>query len=180
MKATAGAFTLIELVIALGIIMLVSGGVFLSLRNTSHRALQNASLELQADLRYAQRRAIMEGRRFGVQFEPTQNRYHIIEQNGRFFHVIRTVYFENGVRLRHTTGNRLVFLPRGTSSGGFSINLSNGRYWQRLTATVSGGRIQIHDITTEIPPTNIPTEIGIAKENTYAGIGFEKLHGRYS
>ena len=143
-------FTLIELVIALSIIMLVSAGVSIGLRNrnTDRRALQNASLTLQADLRYAQRRAIMEGRRFGVLFEPARNRYHIVARYpvSRPERIVRTVYFENGVRLQSTTGTHLMFLPRGTSSGGFTILLSNGSYWQRTTATVSGGRIRVFDI----------------------------------
>ncbi|MCL2571431.1 MAG: GspH/FimT family pseudopilin [Defluviitaleaceae bacterium] len=139
-------FSLLELLIALGIITIVSGGVFLAFRQTPRRALNNASIQLQADLRYAQRRAIQEGRRIGIIFEPAHNRYRIMSTSPT--EEIRVVYFQGGVRLRQTIpGARLDFLPRGTASSGFTISLSNGRYWQRLTATVSGGRIEIFDIT---------------------------------
>jgi len=138
-------FTLLELIIALGIITIVIGGIFLTLRPSTRRDLENASLTLQADLRYSQRRAIMEGQRIGIHFEPHYNRYSII--TGAPERVIRTVYLQNGVNLVETSAPRLMFLPRGTASAGFRITLSNGDYWQRITATVSGGRIHIFDIT---------------------------------
>jgi len=143
--ARSKGFTLLELVIALAVISIISGGVFFAFRPTQQRNLQNASLQLQADLRYAQRRAIIEGRRFGVAFDLTANNYRIVAENPR--ETIRTVYFQDGVRLRYVTGARLNFLPRGTASSGFRIRLSNGDYWQQLTATVSGGRIRIFEIT---------------------------------
>lgn len=137
--------TLLELVIALGLITIVSGGVLMASRGTDRRHLENASLQLQADLRYAQRRAITEGRRYGVVFEPAQNRYHVILD--RPVQTIRTVNLPGGVSILETTAPRIVFLPRGTVTEGFTIILQNGRYTQRLTGTVSGGRVRIFDIT---------------------------------
>ena len=141
---TANGLTLIELVIVVGIIAIISTGVLVSFRGSEHRELQNASLALQADLRYAQRRAIMEGRRYGIIFEVQHNRYHIVLDSPR--QTIRTVYLQNGVRLFEVSGPSLMFLPRGTASVGFRITLHNGSYSQQLTATVSGGRIRIFDI----------------------------------
>jgi len=143
MKNSRGV-TLIELAIVLGIITIVAAGIFVSTRSSYYRDLQNASLMLQSDLRYAQRRAIMEGRRYGVVFEVTENRYHVVLDNPQ--ETIRTVQFQNGVQLHSTSGPRLTFTPRGTASGGFRITLHNGSYSQQLTATVSGGRIRIFDI----------------------------------
>jgi len=143
MKATHGV-TLFELVIALGLLAIVSTGVFMSFRGNERRDLQNASLILQADLRYAQRRAITEGRRYGIIFEVQNNRYHVVLNRPR--ETIRTVYFQNGVTLHETSHHSLMFLPRGTASRGFRITLHNGPYSQQLTATVSGGRIRIFDI----------------------------------
>lgn len=142
-------FTLLELVIVLGVMVVVSSAVVVGINQNSRRHLNNASLALQADLRYAQRRAIAEGRRFTVAFEPRQNRYHIMKENhGSNMTIIRTIYFENGAQLVETSHPTLSFLPRGTASSGFRINLRNGGYWQRTTATVSGGRIRVFDITT--------------------------------
>jgi len=137
-------FTLIELVLILGIITIVSAGVLVSMRGNNYRTLHNASLALQSDLRYAQRRAITEGRRHGIVFERTQNRYHIVLDHPREH--IRTVYLPNGVIFQDVTGAQLMFLPRGTASSGFTITLASGNYRQDLTATVSGGRIRVWDI----------------------------------
>ena len=143
MKRNRG-FTLFELTIVLGLLTILATGLFLSTRSNYQRDLHNASLLLQADFRYAQRRAMIEGRRYGVFFNITQNRYYIALDTPR--EVIRTVYLQNGVHLRETSGPRLLFLPRGTASSGFRVTLNNGPYSQQLTATVSGGRIRIFDI----------------------------------
>ena len=134
-----------ELIIALAIVMIATSGVFLAFRQSDRRALHNASLQLQADLRYAQRRAMIEGRRVGVIFEPALNRYRVVSTRPTV--TLRTVYFENGVRLRYNSFPQLYFTPRGTSSSGFTIWLYNAGSWQRLTATVASGRIRIFDIT---------------------------------
>lgn len=145
-KKAQNGFTLLELIITLAVIIVVSGSVFLAFRQPDRRVLENASLQLQADLRYAQRRALIGGRQYGVLFEPAHNRYRVMA----FFpeEEIRAVYFSDGVRLRFSTEPVLRFHTRGTSTGGFRIRLSNGRYWQELTSTVSGGRIEIFAITT--------------------------------
>ena len=146
MKPTSG-LTLFELIIVLGIIAIVTTGIFVSMRGNEQRALENASLALQADIRYAQRRAIMEGRRIGINFSPANNSYSIMTQ--RPTTTIRTVYLQSGVVLVETSHDQLMFLPRGTASSAFRITLRNDAYWQRITATLSGGQVRIHDITRE-------------------------------
>ena len=139
-------FTLLELTITLAIMAIVSGGVFLAFRQPDRRNLENASLQLQADLRYAQRRALIGGQPISVLFEPAHGRYRVVAAYSE--EEIRAVYFRDGVRLRYSTRGELTFHTRGTPTGGFRIRLSNGRYWQELTSTVSGGRIEIFAITT--------------------------------
>jgi len=139
-------FTLLELTIALAIIAIASGGIFLVFRQSPRRDLENASLQLQADIRYAQRRAIIEGRRIEVRI----NRYHYVIRYvnpGGVFGEIRTVYFQNGVHIRQTNTNSIGFLPRGTVGGSGTLSLANARYEQNLTITVSGGRVEIKPIT---------------------------------
>jgi len=136
--------TLIELVLVLGIISIMAVGVFVNVRANERRALENASLALQADLRYAQRRAIMEGRRHGVMFDLRYNRYRIVVDRPR--RTIRTVYLPEGITLAEASGPSLMFLPRGTASAGFRVTLSSETYRQELTATVSGGRIRIFEM----------------------------------
>jgi len=149
LKKTRGV-TLLELAVVLAVIMVISGAVFIGISgNTNdYRTLHNAAVALQADMRYAQRRAVMEGRRFNVHFEPSLNRYSIVTwQPSREIH--RIIYFQDGITLRLTSfdGDSIGFLPRGTGVAG-TIVLSNGRYWQKLTTTVSGGRVYIYPITT--------------------------------
>ena len=145
MKKSRG-FTLLELIIVLGLAVVVMTGVFAHLRTNNRRNIQNASLAIQADLRYAQRRAMTEGIRYFVHFEPSQNRYHIMRYPNR---LVRTAYVQNGVNLfnNNFTNNRLIFLPRGTASMGGTIILNNPPYWQHITATVSGGRIRVFEPT---------------------------------
>ena len=136
--------TLLEMIIALAIVTILAVGIFVGTSGNSYRALHNASLALQADLRYTQRRAIMEGARHGIIFDMHNNRYNIVVDQPR--QIIRTVYMPSGVRLFDATHNQLMFLPRGTSSSGFRVTLVSGAYSQDLTATVSGGRVRIWDI----------------------------------
>jgi prepilin-type N-terminal cleavage/methylation domain-containing protein len=146
MKCTRG-FTLLEITIAAAVLTIIVGAVIItsSGNNNDERALRNAALSLQADMRYAQRRAVTEGRRVGVAFEVSRNRYHIITLDPLEIH--RTVYFQNGVTLLHTNFdfNRVMFLPRGTAVPG-TIVLTNGIYWQEITTTLSGGQVRIHTI----------------------------------
>jgi Tfp pilus assembly protein FimT len=159
-----GGITLLELTVAMAVSMIVLGVIFIGMRgnNTAYRDLENASIVLQSDLRYAQRRAMMEGRRVGITFDPARNRYTIRAWTP--FEYIRTVYLQNGVELFYSTHPQLYFLPRGTASSGFSLTLNNGVYWQRITATVSGGRIRVWDIT---------------REGLSNGIRYEELYGGY-
>jgi len=137
-------FTLLELVITLAVISIMGAVATLALRPTPRRHLHNASLQLQADLRYAQRRAIMEGRPHGIEFDIWQNRYRIMAFAPE--RELRVVYLQNGVWLGIPTHNRLHFTARGTASSGFSIRLHNEDYTRQLTATVSGGRIELGPI----------------------------------
>jgi len=149
-------FTLLELIIALAVIAIVSGGLFIVFRQTPRSALENASLQLQADLRYVQRRAIIEGRRFRLQLNSLNNGYYISFLNP--IEELRRVYFENGVRIRGNPRRRFEFLPRGTPDGATSTTLTLyiGRYEQDLTILLSGGRVYLRPIRA----TNLPNRGG--------------------
>ncbi|MCL2386437.1 MAG: GspH/FimT family pseudopilin [Defluviitaleaceae bacterium] len=146
MKQQRG-FTLMELVIVMAVLMVVVGVILVSVNGNSndYRVLSNAAVTMQADIRYAQRRAIMEGRRIGVHFDVLYNRYHIIDRHST---VLRTVYLPDGVNLLAVNydNQRLMYLPRGTASQAGTIALRKGRYHQEITTTVSGGQVRIHDI----------------------------------
>jgi len=140
----ARGFTLIELAVALAVMAAAVSVAALSLRQSDRRALNDASRTIQADLRLAQRMAMIEGRRWGVMFDRLENRYYVYHHLPRT--TVKTVDVPNGALIREISHTELVYTPRGTASTGFRIWLSKGRYWQRTTATVSGGRIEIKEI----------------------------------
>jgi len=146
MIKTRSGFTLMELVLVLGIIAIVSAGVFVSTQGNANRALENASLALQADIRYVQRRSIAEGQRYRITFELENNRYTISLVGSN--EIIRTVYLRDGVSLYSISGNlppQFDFLPRGTPSRGVTVTLSNGVFLQDITVVPSGGRADIRN-----------------------------------
>ncbi|MCL2189103.1 MAG: GspH/FimT family protein [Defluviitaleaceae bacterium] len=136
--------TLLELAAVLALLLVLSGGAAIGFRQTNRRALHNASLQLQADMRYAQRRAIMEGRQFGVVFDIPNNNYRIISTRPR--RTLRTVQIPNGVQLLESSAPQLLFHPRGTPTAGFRVILEHSGNTQRITASVAGGRIRVFDI----------------------------------
>ena len=145
--------TLVELTVAMAVALIIAGAVIWSFKPVERRMLQNASVQLQADIRYAQRMAIIEGRRWGVAFDGEANLYHIgtFRHLAGFGYVIdrieKTIPLENGVFIFHLSHDNMVYLPRGTAASGFSVMLAKGPYRQRLTATVSGGRVHVYSIT---------------------------------
>jgi len=144
MQKSKQGFTLLELTLVLGILSIVSVGAIIGVNSIDRRTLTNAVLTLQADLHYAQRRAITEGRRYGIVFEPLNSRYRIINVDANL--TVRTVYLPNGITL-HTNRAQIIYLPRGTAFSGATITLLSRQHRQQLTANVGGGRIHIEDMT---------------------------------
>ena len=147
MKSSSG-ITLIELTIVMAVMLIVTGVVVTGVNNMPYRHLQNASRRLQADMRYAQRRAIIEGREVVVSFSPRDNRYTVGTPGN--IEVFQRVYFRNGVQIgRPDLSNAFVvnYTPRGTVGNSTEIMLYNGELSQRLTVLVASGRVEIFPIT---------------------------------
>ena len=155
MKINNG-FSLLELTIVLGITLVIGAGILMQNRNNDYRHINNASNQLQADLQYAQRRAIMEGRRIGLHFNMEGTGYVVRYMDSfPFYYVInhgvrteiREVIFENGIFMIDITGenNWIGFTPSGRTSVAGSVYLRNrsGRYTQRTTVTPVSGRINV-------------------------------------
>lgn len=58
----------------------------------------------------------------------------------------KTAALPNGVSFMETSAPDMEYLPRGTGLRALKITLKKGRYWQKMTATVSGGRIEIKPV----------------------------------
>ncbi|MCL2364817.1 MAG: GspH/FimT family protein [Defluviitaleaceae bacterium] len=154
-----------ELAVAMGIVVVLAAVAVPVLRQVGNRTLYNTSLQLQADIRYAQQRAIREGRPIGIHFERATGRYRIVyftdvntpptaNANTRD---LRVVHLPSGVYFDYiTTGiNRIWFHPRGTPSHAFRVRLRQGgrisAVRQDTTVTVSGGRAFIWPINQPAP-----------------------------
>jgi len=140
-----GGYTLLELVVTLALVMIVSGGVFMAVRQQERRALYNAAYQLQADIRYAQRITLISGRPHDIWFEPVHNRYRIRSLYPTET-TIRYVYFQNGVRLRQTDRPSISYLARGTVGSPFTLTLESGRYRRRISVNISGGRAYVRPV----------------------------------
>lgn len=141
--------TLIELTFALAVLMVVLGVILAGTsRRNNYGDLYNAARIVQADMRYAQRRAVMEGRRFYVTFVLAENIYHIGTRNPIVHY--HTNALPHGVTfVPHTTfpsGNRAGFTPRGTPTHAGTVTLQKGRYQRRITVIPNGGRVEIKPV----------------------------------
>ena len=138
-------FTLIELIIILGVLAVVTGAIFIvvSGRNSTYRVIFTAANQLMSDIRYTRQRAIMEGEIVEIVFHGTAGRYTIRYRTGST--VIREGYLPDGVWFLHNNNRVYHFRPRGTPSGGFSIHLRSAHYGLTLSVVGSGGRVRISD-----------------------------------
>jgi len=143
-------FTLIELVVVLGLIAILSVGGLVSARGMQRREIQNASTAIQADMRQAQRLAVIEGRRYRIRFDQVNHRYFVYPV-GEF--VYEPIYLPADVFIHNMNLpiGQIEYLPRGTLGGhaahGFTLVLRNQRYEQRLTIIPSSGRVAYEEVT---------------------------------
>ena len=155
MKQIRG-FTLLELAIVLAVISIVGGGLFLVFRQSPRRDIENAALQLQADIRYIQRQAIAEGRRYRIELNRGTNSYRILAVSPYAADIeLWSANLKNNVRFsivnsRNTADSifNISFLPRGTVAGATTVTLINDYYELQLTVNVGNGRVDIN-----LPPT---------------------------
>ena len=154
-RVSKSGITLLELVIVLGIIAILGGTTLTTARGIQRRNLNNASLAFQADIRRAQRMALIEGRRWRVQFDQENHRY-LVDYVRPLLNTNwdRTwTYLPAGVTFEFLPRSSVEFLPRGTLGGtpfavgtGFTMRLQSGQYIQELTVLPVTGRVRIREI----------------------------------
>ena len=144
--------TLLELTIALALILIVSVGLSAPMSRSDQRALNKASLQLQADIRLVQHMAVIEGRRHYIVFHPERGSYSMGTSRIR---TDETRFLENGVSFDDGMGiggntfseNWLGFTPQGTLAGGAgTVFLRAGRSRQEVTVLVGTGRTAVFTI----------------------------------
>lgn len=142
---TKKGFSLIELVCVLAVVSVLLAAVLYvhGGRGRSYRTHTAISNQLMADIRYARRRAIMEGIHVGVDFDIARNRYMVVEPNSIPRVIIRTVYLPDYVRIvEPRPGNLIAFLPRGTPTSGFSVRLETEYHITAVYVVGSGARVR--------------------------------------
>ena len=145
--ANEAGITLLELLIALAMILIVSAGLSAPMVRSDRRALDRASLQLQADIRYAQQRAVLEGIGYFICF----SQFDDIGQGANFYRLgsglraDRIVFLEEGVVIDRTTSvpDRFTFSSRGTVAGSGSVYLRAGRFENSVTIPPNAGRAAI-------------------------------------
>jgi type II secretory pathway pseudopilin PulG len=144
--------TLLELIIALAVILIVSVGLTAPMSRSDRRTLNQASLQMQADIRLAQQMAIIEGQRYYIVLNPQRGSYSIGTSRIR---ANETIFLENGVSFdqsRGIGGNNFTdswfgFTPQGTLTNmAGRIFLRAGNYRQELTVLVGTGRTAVFTI----------------------------------
>lgn len=143
--------TLVELLIALAILCISLGAVRTAVTAYSARELTAACRELQSDLRFAQRQAIAENRKYQVFFPMAENGYRVLchENELGVTSVIKEKVFDNGIILMGTTGvnSSVTYTARGTTGDACTITLENRDYSVDLTVNLGSGRIAQKKLT---------------------------------
>jgi prepilin-type N-terminal cleavage/methylation domain-containing protein len=145
MAMNSKGVTLIELVMVLAVLSIVLGVARMSVTGNSLRELRAACNELQADLRYAQRQAVIEGRKYQVVFDKLQNSYKVLRDDGDLglTYVVKDRVFDKDIVLVGTTAvnSWVSYTTRGTTGDACTITLRNSEYSADMTVNLGSGRV---------------------------------------
>jgi type II secretion system protein H len=143
-------FTLIELVLVFAISIIMLNAISLTLNNNDKRILNKVALEIQMELRQAQRLAIANGTKYEVEFDISKNKYNLKKQDNEVigYKIIKTLEMPKEVELIsvNANGNRTIqYTPLGTTGNACTISLRTEKYALKMTVNVGSGRIEIKE-----------------------------------
>jgi len=149
-KTPDSGFTLIELVLCLGISVILTVLAIPNFKALSAQfRLEGAIQKMISDLRLARQIAITKRIHVLVRLDPEQERYTLEKQEGSQSSIIFTVDFKNpkeklqGIDLVGSTkGNLLVFSPRGTTNSWTTITLRNSIGKEKKITLIGTGRVK--------------------------------------
>jgi len=120
-------FTLVELIIVIGIIVIISTISVPFYQNTAQNLnLSSVARSLASDLRYAQQLSVSTQDQYGVIFNLPENSYHIINQTQN--QTIRQQFLHDNITIQSINGlsnNSIFFNPAGAVSESGIITLTN-------------------------------------------------------
>jgi len=134
-----GGFTVMELMITVGIILIVAGIAYPSFnRMAVNGNLRTAARDIMSDIAALKERAMAENTQYSITFDPANNRYSFPGAvNGK-----SVSSFGQGIQLAGAAfgaGSTVTFLTRGTLQQGGNITLTNSRgSTATITCLISG------------------------------------------
>ncbi len=142
MKMRSG-FTMAELVIILAVFGMIGSITLISFSDVSKRRLEAQTSKIASDIRQTARKAVIEGKKYRITFDPTGNRYtlKLINEMGTL-NIIKTYPLPKGHSFTINTLN-IDYSPRGTVSTGATLTMENDKYMQEVTIVPVTGRVNI-------------------------------------
>ena len=122
-------FTLIELMVVVGIIFLLLGLSLNGLYNLIQwNKLNTAAALLSSELKNTQSRAFYEGVSYKIDFWESLDRYRIYKQKEVYYEIYKDIQLED-IDLFNTnyTDDKIYFYPNGVPSMGGTVTLKNQR-----------------------------------------------------
>jgi general secretion pathway protein H len=152
-KSHYRGFTLIELLVVLVILAIAAAAAAPNAsRWIESYTIRKASKQLVSDLQLTKLKAISQGVKHRIEFDPANKTYQIKRFNGATWDpvdIVRSLsdannpYGANGVAFTDTfTNNTVTFSPTGTASPMGSVTLSTANY-NRVVTVILTGRISV-------------------------------------
>lgn len=141
-------FTLIEFVISFGIAIIILGVSAVSFVSAERQKIIQSANVLQKNLRYCQKNAMDEKRKYDLLIDKTRNLYYIrrIDDYG-LLRKISQVNLPSGINIStNAKGNSIAYTLQGTSSNACTIILRGRKYFLEMTVNVGSGRIKINQL----------------------------------
>ena len=144
-KNSASGFSLIEMLIAIGIIAMIAAISTPFYRSfVLNMDLKAAARDLASDLRYAQQQAVTTQINQQVFFYPSQNYYNVI--NASTSAIIKTRRIQSPITIQSVTSlpsNTVTYIPTGAATSSGIITLINSNFKTSTVEIKPSGYVEI-------------------------------------
>lgn len=140
-------FTVIELIIVVSLLSFLSCIVIPSFHLAERAALKQAALELKTNIRYTQKRAIQDNKRYWLRFYDSQNLYTI--SSNVFGSPLKKIQLSPAIQMKEivfSTPKEIKFTEKGTTGSGGHLFLKTKNFKVKITVRPGTGRVRIFDI----------------------------------